>query len=600
MRCSYSFGPARSRTLVAAAAALLAATAWFAPSIAAAQQPTEPLAADDAPTSSSDGLLDAADVVAGELAVDLKDGARPEDVADLIRQAGGDVRWNSEFSEGGERISLAHVAADKLGALLAALKGHPKVDNAEENLVYRASFVPNDPLYSEKQWHLTRVGAERAWEFGCGAGVTVAVVDTGVACFDKGPFTRGSDLQGTRCSGGYNFVHDSAEAFDDQGHGTHVAGTIAQTTHNGKGVAGLAYCANLMPVKVLNKSGWGTLADVAEGIRYAADHGARVVNLSLGGPRPAATLEKAVHYAQSKGVLIVAAAGNSGKSVGYPAAYPGVLAVSATDSNDTIAWFSSRGAQVGIAAPGVSVTQQTICEGGRNKCELFGTFNGTSMASPHAAGAAALVIGMGVSDPDAVRAIIAKTATGKDDAKLYGAGVLDAGKAVAHAHWSRLIERAFALVGLFAIVALRIRKKGGWVGMGPGVVIGALLGGVGLVPFLPLLGIAPQMGELRTIAELLLRPFGEWDLLFGANVHRWLLLASAAPALLGYALFFGVRPFRPLLGGFALGSAALLTQIALMGDVAFPMGTFVMRVLVVVNVFVLLWLARSGLERRPA
>ncbi len=600
MRRSFSFGTHRSRNLAAAALLAAAATAWSAPSIADAQQATEPFAVIDAPTSAIDGLLDTDDVVEGELAVDLKDGARPEDVAELIRQAGGDVRWNSEFSEGGERISLAHVAADKLGALLTALKGHPKVENAEENLIYRASFVPNDPLYSEKQWHLTRVGAERAWEFGCGAGVTVAVVDTGVACFDKGPFTRGSDLQGTRCNGGYNFVHDSAEAFDDQGHGTHVAGTIAQTTHNGKGVAGLAYCANLMPVKVLNKSGWGTLADVAEGIRYAADHGARVVNLSLGGPRPASTLEKAVQYAQSKGVLIVAAAGNSGKSVGYPAAYPGVLAVSATDSNDKIAWFSSRGAQVGIAAPGVSVTQQTICEGGRNKCELFGTFNGTSMASPHAAGAAALVIGMGVSNPDAVRAIIAKTATGKDDTKLYGAGVLDAGKAVAHAHWSRLIERAFALVGLFAIVALRIRKKGGWVSMGPGAVIGALLGGVGLVPFLPLLGIAPQLGELRTIAELLMRPFGEWDLLFGANVHRWLLLASAAPALLGYALFFGVRSFRPLLGGFALGSAALLTQIALMGDVAFPMGTFVMRVLVVVNVFVLLWLARSGLDRRPA
>jgi serine protease len=588
------FRPLRSAGIARSGFALLVGVAALAASARAGAQTID------------DSNVDAVggdDAVAGELVVDLRADARPEDLADIVREAGGDLRWNSEFSEGGERLSLAHVDAARSGAIAAILerlRGDPRVEAVEENEILRASFVPNDPLYGEKQWHLARVGAERAWEYGCGTGVTVAIVDTGVACFDKGPFTRGTDLAGTRCEGGYNFVHDSAEAFDDQGHGTHVAGTVAQTTNNGKGVAGLAYCANLMPVKVLNKNGWGTLADVAEGIRYAADHGARVVNLSLGGPRPASALEKAVKYAIKKGVVIVAAAGNSGKSVGYPAAYPGVIAVSATDSNDRIAWFSSRGTQVGIAAPGVSVTQQTICEGGRNKCELFGTFNGTSMASPHVAGAAALVAGMGVSDADAIRSALEKTANGKDDPKLYGAGVLDAGAAIAKVHWSRTLERAFALIAFFALVAMRIKRKGGWMHITPGAVFGALLGGIGIAAFLPLTGVLPRLGDARIFGEILMRPFGEWDvLLLGGSLHRWLLLASAGPALLGYALFFGVRSIRPALGGFAIGAAALLTQTALMADVAFPLGSLMLRIFAVANVLTLLWLARTALDRRP-
>lgn len=577
-----------------------AVVASLAPASASASEPS-PEHAVAAPTFNGEApsldLADA-DAEAEEVVADLKDGVSLADLADEVHAAGGELRWNSEFSSGGEHLGLVHVAAGKLDALVATLRGDGRVEAVEPNFIYRETFVPNDPLYADRQWHLARVGAERAWDYGCGSGVTVAIVDTGVACYDKGPFSRGTDLEGTRCEGGYNFVHDTTEAFDDQGHGTHVAGTVAQTTNNGKGVAGLAYCANLMPVKVLNKNGWGTLADVAEGIRYAADHGARIINLSLGGPSRASALEKAVRYAENKGVLIVAAAGNSGKSVGYPAAYPGVVAVSATDSNDRIAWFSSRGEPVGIAAPGVSVTQQTICEGGKNKCELFGTFNGTSMASPHVAGAAALIAGMGISNPDAIRAELMKTATPKDDPKLYGAGILDAGNAIAHAHWSRLWERAFALAGLLALVVLRIRKKGGWVGFGPSAALGALFGGFGLVPFLPALGVTAKLGAWRPLAELAMRPLGEWDLFFGGNLHNWLLLASAGPALLGYGLLFGVRSLRSALGGFALGAAALLSQIAVTSDVNFPLGSLLLRVFVFANVITLTWLARTALDRR--
>src|SRR6185295_6653687 len=151
---------------------------------------------------------------------------------------------------------------------------------------------------------------------------------------------------------------------------------------------------------------WGTTADVADGIRWAAEHGAQVINLSLGGPRNSSVLQKAIDYAVSRGVVVVAAAGNTGGGVQYPGASDGVIGVSAIGPDDKIAKFSSRGNGVDIAAPGVNVTQQTICKKGREKCERFPAYNGTSMASPHVAGAAALVVGLGVTDPAAVEAAL--------------------------------------------------------------------------------------------------------------------------------------------------------------------------------------------------
>ncbi|MGZ3418690.1 MAG: S8 family peptidase, partial [Polyangiales bacterium] len=464
-----------------------------------------------------------------------------------------------------------------------------------------SGFVPNDPLYKD-QWHLRRVQSESAWGYSCGQGVTVAVIDTGVACYDHGAFSKGTDLKGTRCDAGYDFVNDRSEAADDHGHGTHVAGTIAQTTNNGAGVAGLAHCARLMPIKVLSKTGSGTVADVASGIRFAADNGAQVINMSLGGRIKSKVLESAVAHAVSKGVIVVAAAGNTSRSVEWPAAYPGVIAVSATNDKDGLAWFSSRGPEVAIAAPGVDVTQQTICNQGKDGCEIFGTFSGTSMAAPHVAGAAALIVGEGVTDPAAVREVLQKAASapsnGANDPNKFGAGILDAASAVAHAHWAHVALRGILLLGLGLWISRRIKKLGGTMNTGLGMKIGALASSVGLLFFLPLTGVAPHLGRFRWIAELAQRPLGEWDLVFSASFHRFLPLANALPALVLAGLFFGTKRLRPFAGGIALGSAALLAQIAFSADVATPFGHTLLRVWTISNAMVCLWLARLSLDQK--
>lgn len=538
---------------------------------------------------SEDALLD-------DVYVDFQDDSSDDDMAAVGRLGAlGLVKLSSESDN--DKIAVAHVERSRIEALIELLSRDPHVEHVEQAARVQAYFVPDDPLYN-KQWHLKKVGAESAWAQACGMGVTVAVVDTGVACYDKSPFTKGTDLQGTRCVGGWSFVDDSSNAADDHGHGTHVAGTVAQTTNNAKGVAGLAYCASLMPVKVLNKYGWGTTANVAQGIRWAADHGAQVINLSLGGPIRSRILEDAVKHARAKGAIVVAAAGNSGNRVGYPAAYPEVLAVSATDANDKLAWFSSRGPEVDLAAPGVSVTQQTVCNNGRDKCEQYGTFSGTSMASPHVAGAAAMLVGLGVTEPDAVEAALKAGAEPKGAPNLYGAGRLDVAAAANHVLYTHLGLRVAALVALFWLVRRTIRRAGGRPVRSMGAIALAMLAGTGLLPIAGVLGLRTMAGPLQPAVELLMRPLGEWDLVVSAGLHRFLLLANAGPALAALLVLYGVRRLRPLAGGLAVGSAALLTQMAISGDVAFVLGGVGLRVFAVANALVCGWIAKVALDEK--
>jgi serine protease len=155
-------------------------------------------------------------------------------------------------------------------------------------------------------------------------------------------------------------------------------------------------------------------------------------------------------------------------------------------------------------------------------------------------------------------------------------------------------------LGLAGLVARRIRKRGGELVSWRSVAFGALFGGVGLLPFLPLTHLVPRLGEHRWLAELAMRPFGEWDLVSDAGLHKWLPLANALPALVATAFLFGVKRLRPTLGGFALGSAALLVQIAVSGDVASPFGLFATRLWLFANVGLCLWIARFGLDGKRA
>ena len=330
----------------------------------------------------------------------------------------------------------------------------PDVVYAEPNYYAQAFAAPND-FYYALQWNFAASSAgginlEEAWTKTTGADVTVAVVDTGIAYEDYGSFVQAPDLAATNFISGYDFVNNDDHANDDNSHGTHVAGTIAQSTNNSIGVAGIAYDATLMPVKVLNKKGSGTYTAIANGIRYAANHEADVINLSLGGPYPSTTLESALAYAHSKNVTIVAAAGNDGTgTVSYPAAYDAyVIAVGATRVDKTLAYYSNWGSNLDLVAPGGDVNVDQNSDGQKDGI-LQNTFNpttkvvsdfgyyffqGTSMASPHVAGVAALVIAAGVAtSPADVQKVLQTTALdlgaeGRDN--TYGHGLIDAGKAL--------------------------------------------------------------------------------------------------------------------------------------------------------------------------
>ena len=290
---------------------------------------------------------------------------------------------------------------------------------------------PNDPLY-DKQWNFRMIDTEGAWERTRGKGAVVAVIDTGV--------TKARDFKQTTFTAGYNFVSKTANADDDHGHGTHVAGTIAESTNNNEGVAGIAFEATIMPLKVLSAEGSGSSADIADAIRFAADKGANIINMSLGSAYPSDVIHEACKYARKKGVTIVCAAGNSFREgVGYPAAFPECIAVSSVGPSGKLSKFSSWGKQVAIAAPGGDmidskdpndgILQNTVYSG---QDDYF-AFQGTSMASPHVAGAAALAYSQGTKDPAKIKDLLQKTASKPkvNNTKKYGAGILNVGKLTA-------------------------------------------------------------------------------------------------------------------------------------------------------------------------
>ncbi|MGC8878487.1 MAG: S8 family peptidase [Anaerolineae bacterium] len=313
---------------------------------------------------------------------------------------------------------------------IAQLRARADVLYAEPDYrVYALDTVPNDPDWGS-QWGLSKIQAPKAWDILSttgGANIIIAIIDSGID-LDHPDFVCSNKLLPGR-----DFVNNDNDPQDDYGHGTHVAGIAAACTNNEVGVAGVAWAARLLPVKVLDAVGSGSYSNLADGIGYAVDNGARIINLSLGGTTDSSIMRDAVSYAVSHGRVVVAAAGNcavggSGcngqiNPVMYPAAYDEVIAVAATDSGDSHAYFSEYRPYVDVAAPGVGI-YSTMYSTMRNNS--YDWLDGTSMATAFVSGLAALLWSAdGGLSASQVRALIESNADdlgtpGKDDYFGYG------------------------------------------------------------------------------------------------------------------------------------------------------------------------------------
>jgi serine protease len=403
--------------------------------------------------------------------------------------------------------------------LAGLLRAQPEVEYAQPNYIrripsrgvpvrtapirvsaVRPARVPTDPSFAALQWNMRLIRAPGAWSINPGgsSGVIVAVIDSGLTTVDTTitrPLWTGQGIEDVTLRFGVSPDLPQARVvaardvafepggllFDFEGHGTHVASTIAEEANNGLGLAGLAYNARIMPVKVcvgfwdlmLLRASFGiggylptdaggcTDADISDGIRYAVDAGAQVINISLSGPGEAPVVREALEYAVSRNVFVAAAMGNAfeqGNEPEYPAAYapglPGVVSVGAVGKSNNRAYYSSTGPQIEVVAPGGSDRDDDGAEdqGFVWQVTLFPTdtdplstsrprfdrymevgYIGTSMATPHVSGLAALLISQGITSPRALEATIRRSvqdlgATGRDDE--YGDGLIDARAAV--------------------------------------------------------------------------------------------------------------------------------------------------------------------------
>jgi serine protease len=399
------------------------------------------------------------------------------------------------FDGGGEHLVKLPEGVD-LPSAEQALDANPAVDYALPNYLAHASGIPNDPGpagipggWQRTQWNFLPCGslcgetasefqakgglnAPEAWDIlkqdgaAGGRGARVAVLDTGVAYMTKKPrFRRSPDFSRGQFLPGYDFVDKDREPLDEDGHGTHVAGTIGERTGNNFGLTGLASRAKIIPVRVLDSEGFGTARDIARGIRFAANHKAQVINMSFEfslGVNSCAKIKgicSAVKYAFKKGALVVAAAGNeNGEPVAFPAGAPHVVGVGRTTKDACLASDSRTGAGLDLVAPGggypllsscgtddslftrgVPIFQLTFEGPGFTNFGYPGGYEGTSMAAAHVSGVAAMVIASGVvgSSPAAVECQLKGSARHTDaqlgqpyDPRLFGAGLIDAAGAV--------------------------------------------------------------------------------------------------------------------------------------------------------------------------
>ncbi len=379
------------------------------------------------------------------------------------------------------RTRVLRVPAGRVRATVARLRRTPGVAFAAPNPIAHASLVPmpDDPGIrgypgglGAVQWNFFGtfgVNALEAWSNVAGRapggrGVRIAVLDTGVAYRTVGRFKKSPDFAGTTFVAPYDFVDDTRLPVDRNGHGTHVAGTIAESTNNDLAVTGLAWGATIMPVRVLDSRGYGDAATIAKGIRYAVRHGARVVNMSLEFPTSVRVHEipditAALRYANSRGVVVVGSSGNEGEArIAYPARTSNVISVGATTDTGCLADFSNDGYGLDLVAPGggddADLPRDPNCQPGHrggdiyqmtytNSVSRFGLpsgYDGTSMAAPHVSAAAALVIASRVLGPRPTPGQVEcrLEATAKPlglpaPNRVYGYGLVDAGAATSAA-----------------------------------------------------------------------------------------------------------------------------------------------------------------------
>ena len=425
--------------------------------------------------------------VPGEVLIKFRDGMTPRDHQRALsalrsRPAADSLKWVGQ-------VAVLRDETERDATLLAErLSLQPEVEYAEPNVLYRPQATPNDPSFTTRQWNFTSIGLDRAWDINPGAtrDVIVAVIDYGVTTVDETytfptwdgrvirntavPFRVNPDLAQSRLAQGRDFAFWGGPVLDMDGHGTHVSATIGEDTNNQVAEAGIAYNATIMPLKAclgswdvqftmsslgvtgyapLNSGGCSAGA-VAAAVRYAADNGAAVINLSLGGSTPSTTIRDALVYAVQRGAFIAIAMGNEyeqGNPTDYPAAYAaqidGAMSVAAVGRSLKRAFYSNTGSHTEIAAPGGDSR-----EGGTNGMIWQASLNpsdsnassvilprfdryvelpeqGTSMAAPHISGIAALIYSQGVRNPAAIEKLLEATAQdlgteGKDAEYGYG------------------------------------------------------------------------------------------------------------------------------------------------------------------------------------
>jgi serine protease len=354
--------------------------------------------------------------VSNQRIIRFQAGLSQAEIEQLVKNAGGKLKKRL-YSSGNTYV--VEIDASKS----SSLTNRREVLRSEDNGRLRAFTVPNDPGYTVQSWHYGMLRLPQAWSTQKGnSNVVVAVIDSGIS-------TSHPDLRANLVSG-YDFVDNDSNPSDtvpyyDPGnnhdndvtssHGTHVAGTISAVTNNGLGVAGVAWNVRIMPIRVLGNDGYGYTSDIAEGIKYAADHNANVINLSLGGSSSnfSQEIKDQIDYAVSKGITVVAAAGNESTAVGFPANLNNVIAVAALGSDRKLAWYSNFGPEIDVCAPGGtgnsnSVDTDWIWSTGYDK-RSGGYGNsyqgavGTSMATPHISGLVALLYSAGITSPTVIR-----------------------------------------------------------------------------------------------------------------------------------------------------------------------------------------------------